>query len=193
MFLYFYIFFKKHIDELSKKDNIDYNLDIDDMIEYLYDIPFDSRECMFETTQYAENYVVTIPDEYRVTSEELGLKTTHKEEDKCFDFWKMSVEEVNNKLSNIEIAYPAERLTGGEVQSLIIRDSEDNYKLMNITMFIDNDKMYVKDLFTGIDLFNVDMYDELGYEHIDYFRQKDGIDYAANYFINSIRRYASIE
>ena len=156
-------FFEKHIDEFRNSDNINYNYNADEVLEYLFKLPFTVNELNFTTEEFADYYVTTVPLEYQVTSAELGLTITSSEEDKYFDFWKISDEELESRLNDFDMIYPEESIPAGAVQTLVFEDSDKNLKIMNVLIHIENGVCEFKDLYTGIKLFDAPMYDELGY------------------------------
>lgn len=161
----FYIttFFEKHIDEFRNEDNINYNFDADRVLEYIFELPFVTKYLNFTTAEFADYYVTTVPLEYQVTSKELGLTITSSEDDKYFDFWKISDEELESRLNDFDMIYPDESIPAGAVQTLVFEDSDKNLKIMNVLIHIENGVCEFKDLYTGIKLFDAPMYDELGY------------------------------
>ena len=176
-------FFQKHLDEFKLKDNINYTFNVNLIYSYLYSLPFRTNDCFFTTYELADNYITTVPNEFRVTSEELGLTATYdKIENKYFDFWKENEENLEENLSDFEVIYPEEVVSGGVVQTLVFKDNLDNYKLMNVTMLVENGKVYIEDLFTGTKLFDLNMCGDLDYQMIDNFNhQYVGIDLTTKY------------
>ncbi len=157
-------FIDKYLNEFSKRDGIDYSVNMDDIIEYFYDIPWSSDDLFFSTYDYADNYVTTVPLENQVTSKELGLKSTYnKEEDKYFDFWKISDEELEERLNDLELIDKDEKLIASTIQTLVFADKENNYKLMNVLMHVEGKTLELYDIYTGIHLFDAPIKDKLIY------------------------------
>ena len=148
-------FFEKHIHDFRIRDGIDYEINMDDIIEYYYNIPFNSDEMMLITSEYAENYVTTVPLENQVTTEELGLTCTYnREEDRYFDFWKISNEEVRERASEYDLKNGEDKVSPESIYTLVIKDAEDNYKLMHTIMTDDGKTMSFYDFYTLIHLFD---------------------------------------
>ena len=158
-------FLQNYINEISKKDGINYALDVYRILDYNYDLPFNSDSIMLKTYDYAKNYVTTVPLENQVTSEELGLKSTYRIEDKYFDYWKISNEEIDESLVNFEIAGEDMKMSADTIQSLVLKDSEGNFKLMNVIM-IDKGKdgLEFVDLYSEMHLFNARVKGTLDYD-----------------------------
>ena len=177
--LYTQLFLIEHFDEFKEKDGINYQIDIDSIIEYFYDIPFNTGDLMISSYDYADNYVTTVPLENQVTSKELGLKSKYNaEEDKYFDFWKISDEEAEDRLANFEIVVDSkEEMTADSIHTLVFKDSEGNYKLMNIVMFVEDGMVRVSDVYTAIHLFDAPIVSKLNYkivnENVHYYEGMD--------------------
>ena len=157
-------FFEKHIHDFRVRDGINYEINMDEIVEYYYDIPFNSDTMMLNTRDYADNYVTTVPLENQITSEELGLKCTYREEDKYFDFWKVSNEELNERASIYELEPSDEKISPDSIYTLVIKDADDNYKLMNTVMTENGETMEFYDFYTYIHLFDAPITSIFQYE-----------------------------
>lgn len=161
-------FLKKHLNEFSEKDGIEYKINMDDIIEYFYDIPFNPDNMLINTYDYADNYVTTVPVENQVTSKELGLESTYREEDKYSDYWKISKEEIEEKLNDFDIFNEEFQMNASKIQTLILKDSDNNYKVMNVCMDILNSKVLeVYDVYSGTHLFDLLLTGKMAYDKID--------------------------
>ena len=157
-------FFEKNLNKFAQRDDINYYLDIDGILEYYYDLPFNSDTLMINTYEYADNYVTTVPLENQVTSKELGLKSTHRIEDKYSDYWKLTDEQINERLSDFEFDDKNSEISADIIQTLVFKDEEDNYKVMNIRMSVnDNNELEIYDVYTNMHLFDSKIKDNFGY------------------------------
>ena len=175
------VFFEKHLYEFIKKDGINYKIDVDSIISYLYNIPFYTYKTLFTTYKLADNYVTTVPNENRVTSEELGVKSTYRIEDKYSDFWKISDEEINEKILNFEISNSTETYNELTVHTLVLKDKDDNYKLLNVLLKDENNDGNIEfiDLYTEKYLFEAPFEGEFYYfvGENDYEHENKGINF----------------
>ena len=179
---YLTLFFEKNMKEFSKRDSIDYQFNRFMLLSYLYEANVNPLRSQYSTQRLADNYVTTVPIENQVTSEELGLKASSHDEDKYFDFWKYNEQNLEQNLEDFEVVFPDAVLSGAGVQTLVFKDNEGNYKLMNVLMNIQNNKMYLYDLFSNTELFNVNMIADLEYKMDNNFvHQYTGIDFSTVY------------
>ena len=179
---YLTTFFEEYTKELFAKDNIYYSFSTMEIISYLYDIPFNSDNCIFTTYQLADNYVKNVPLENQVTSEELGLTINYRDEDKYFDFWKINEEKLEQNLSKIDGEVTDFVFPGDSVQTLVLEDSNHEYKIINVTILIDNNEVLFKDLYTGMDLFKAPLNGDFYYNYVDENNHRyEGVDFSNMY------------
>ena len=175
-------FIQKYLDEFKQKDGINYKLNMDDIISYFYTIPFQSDDMMLSTYDYADNYVTTVPLENQVTSEELGVKSTdYGVERKYSDFWKISNEEVENRLNNFEMIDPEETLSCNLVQTLVFEDADKNIKIMNVIISSLGENITLKDAYTNIELFSAPVKDFGYYSENETVRGYTGINFGKKF------------
>ena len=157
-------FLMRYLNEFRERDDINYHIDVDSIIDYFYDPPFHSDTLMINTYDYADNYVTTVPLENQVTSKELGLESTHRIEDKYSDYWKLNDEEINERLCDFEFDDKDSKISADTIQSLVFKDEDGNYKLMDITMNVnDNNELEIYDVYTDMHLFDVKVNNNFGY------------------------------
>ncbi|MBQ3404181.1 MAG: hypothetical protein IJG63_02035 [Oscillospiraceae bacterium] len=137
-----------------------------------------------------KEYVKYVPLENQITAKEMGLEIDYPIERKYSDAWRISNEELEERTSKLNILNEDEENTMNSVFTLVLKDSQDNYKLMNVifqkrTNELNEDILCFIDIYTGQDLFSIKAngnecfnYDTGEFENIDF----DSIHNSLPYF-----------
>lgn len=150
------LFVTTHLKELSKRDGIDY---MDPKWEPCYILfprkEFNTSEEFHTTKEMLWFYVQVVLPENTITGYQMGLPISYREEDKYKDYWKLSDKEIQSNIADFEIKSPNTVLNARNAQTLVIKDSKDNYKVLNTIMYENGNMQEFYDLYSGLYLFSL--------------------------------------
>ena len=183
--LYQQTYLNDFIGEFSKRDGVDYKLDVGSI---LYEI-YGKRRIEFveenvTTKEVLSNYVKYVPFENQVTTKEMGLTINYRPEDKYADCWKLDEEELSSRIESLNIVNENDKFPMSQVESLVLKDREGNYKVLCVIEFSDGDQEIFYDFFTEQYLFSAKLNGVRTYnndtgriENIDFSNLVDSIEY----------------
>lgn len=184
-------FVRNHFNEVCGTNGVYEDYDYSYVFNYLFSENFIDSETYFTVKELADNYVTMVPKAYQVTAEEMGIRPTYREERKYADYWKISNEEKEERMKDVEIVKPLQKFQASVVHTLIFKDKEENIKIMNVYLLSQNNKITFCDLYSGIALFestiNGDIkYTDEGYTGINFNFKENSIPYFEDKEIISI-------
>ena len=146
-------FVQNHLEELRKKDGIEYFAVDGNPCTYMYPIKFNVNDISYTKRKISENYVTTVPNQFRVTPKEMGLTITYKKEREYADYWKISDEEQQRRMDEIYLSNKDDQYKVRDVKTLIVSDKNRNEKILNATLKYKDGYIYFYDLYTETYLF----------------------------------------
>lgn len=147
------LFVENHLNELGKRDGVEYCTINGDPWTYMYPIQFTTKYSAYTKQEIAENYVTTVPNKFRVTPKEMGLTITYKKEREYADFWKISFEEEQKRMDEVYLYNENDKYKVCDVKTLIVNDG--NEKILNVILKYEDGYIYFYDLYSGISLFKI--------------------------------------
>ena len=148
-------FVENHLDEFRKKDGKDYTDVNDNIWNYMYPNKFRIESIAFTKKRISENYVTTVPNDFRVTPKEMGLTIMYEKEREYADYWKISSLEEQRRMENISLEDKDAKYRVFNVKTLIVTDENNNEKILNATLKYADEYIDFYDLYTGIYLFKI--------------------------------------
>lgn len=179
------LFLNDIIEEQREKDGISYILYLPEVYNQVYTDNMDFTNNFKTTQELLKDYVKYVPIEHQLNSKELGLKPTYPAERKFFDSYKISDEQIDSRISKLNIHDKNEKISMGSVYTLVLKDSDDDYKLLSVISSNEGeDKKEFYDLYTKEYLFTLKCKKDFDYDidsglfkNIDFSKLIDPIDY----------------
>lgn len=177
-------FISKHFIELIDKYApcvVDYTCNTWEQSFFLFpDEGVNYSDIEYSISKIAENYVINVPIEFQIASKELNLSSNNIENK--YNDYDISDEELQDRISKLGIVNGNSIVNVDEVMTLVLEDSNKESKI--VLAFISsqggNDFYNKSELLNNYSIKQMGLYDySLSYvvENIDYFRNRDGIDY----------------